>query len=85
MVEKPLAHNLDDARMLAALASRHPNIPTAVGYCHRFTPAIIEMKRRIATDELGNLVTLREHLRRLESEDADSLDERPQHERRLVQ
>jgi len=56
MVEKPLAHTLADARLLADLASRHPKVPTAVGYCHRFTPAFVEMKKRIAAGELGNLV-----------------------------
>lgn len=53
LVEKPLAHTLADARKLNGLAARHPKTVTAVGYCHRFTPAIIEMKRLIDAGEIG--------------------------------
>ena len=53
--EKPLAHTVAAAEKLAALASDHPHVVTAVGYCHRFTPAIVEMKRRIAAGEIGSI------------------------------
>jgi predicted dehydrogenase len=56
LVEKPLAHTLADARSLARLADEHPTVATAVGYCHRFVPAVVEMKRRIDAGELGELV-----------------------------
>jgi predicted dehydrogenase len=56
LVEKPLAHTLHDARELANLAAQHPRVPTAVGYCHRFVPAVNEMKRRLDAGELGELV-----------------------------
>lgn len=55
LAEKPLAHTLADARQLADLAARHADVVTAVGYCHRFTPAIIEIKRRIDSGDLGSI------------------------------
>jgi predicted dehydrogenase len=55
LAEKPLAHKLPDARQLADLAAKHSNVVTAVGYCHRFTPAIIEMKRRVESGALGSV------------------------------
>jgi predicted dehydrogenase len=56
LVEKPLAHTLADARALADLAAQHPSVATAVGYCHRFVPAVVEMKRRLDAGEIGELV-----------------------------
>ena len=56
LAEKPLAHNLDDAKKLAELATRHADVPTAVAYCHRFVPAVLEMKRRSQSGALGKLV-----------------------------
>jgi len=55
LVEKPIAHRLPDAKRLAELAAKHANIVTAVGYCHRFTPAILEMKRRIDAGAIGSI------------------------------
>ena len=55
LVEKPLAHTLADAQKLADLAARHPGVVAAVGYCHRFTPAIVEMKRRLNSGEIGEV------------------------------
>lgn len=56
MVEKPLAHCVSDAQALVELAARYPDTPTAVAFCHRFTPAIREMKRMIERGDLGTLV-----------------------------
>lgn len=56
LVEKPLAHCVSDAQELVRLAERYPNTPTAVAFCHRFTPAIREMKRMIERGDLGALV-----------------------------
>ncbi len=53
--EKPLAHTLADARRLADAAVRHPGVFSAVAYCHRFTPAVIEIKRLIAAGKIGRL------------------------------
>jgi predicted dehydrogenase len=58
LAEKPIAHNVTDATAQAALAAAHPRLVCAVGYCHRFTPAIIEMKRRIAAGEIGDVTRL---------------------------
>jgi predicted dehydrogenase len=55
LMEKPIAHTLADAKTLASLAQRHSNVTTAVGYCHRFTPAIAEMKKRIAAGDIGDV------------------------------
>lgn len=56
LLEKPLAHNLTDSRELVELARTYSNVPTAVGYCHRFVPAVLEMKRQLESGELGQLV-----------------------------
>jgi predicted dehydrogenase len=56
LVEKPLAHTLADSRRLQEIARAHPSIPTAVGYCHRFVPAVLEIKRRIEARELGTVL-----------------------------
>ena len=56
MVEKPLAHSVNDAQTLLDLAKAHPKTPAAVAYCHRYTPAIREMKRRLDAGDLGNPV-----------------------------
>lgn len=53
--EKPLAHTLADARKLAALAARHKRTPAFVGYCHRFSPAILAMKRFAAEGRIGRV------------------------------
>lgn len=55
LVEKPLAHSAADASALAALAREHRSVLTGVAYCHRFTPAVLEMKRRAAAGELGTV------------------------------
>ncbi|MEM6562379.1 MAG: Gfo/Idh/MocA family oxidoreductase, partial [Planctomycetota bacterium] len=56
LAEKPLAHTADDATELADLAETFDHVTTAVGYCHRFTPAVVEMKRRLAAGDLGHAV-----------------------------
>jgi predicted dehydrogenase len=55
LAEKPLAHTLADAKTQAEIGAAFPKLVSAVGYCHRFTPAIIEMKKRIASGEIGQL------------------------------
>jgi predicted dehydrogenase len=55
LAEKPIAHTLADAKILAALADRHAKTSMAMGYCHRFTPGIVEMKKRIAAGEIGDV------------------------------
>ncbi len=55
LVEKPLAHTLSDAHRLNELALRHRKVVTAVGYCHRFTPAIVAMKKLLDVGEIGDV------------------------------
>ena len=52
LVEKPLAHKLLDAQKLAKLAEGYRSV-AAVGYCHRFTPAIAAMKRIMLSGQIG--------------------------------
>lgn len=52
--EKPLAHTVADSRRLAE-AARAGRAVAAVGYCHRFTPAVVEMKRLVAAGKIGRL------------------------------
>jgi predicted dehydrogenase len=56
MVEKPIAHKLADAQALLGMSYQYRNVVAAVGYCHRFTPAMIEMKKRADAGELGTVV-----------------------------
>ncbi|MEM8876099.1 MAG: Gfo/Idh/MocA family oxidoreductase [Planctomycetota bacterium] len=56
LAEKPLAHTLEDAIELSELADTFAHVPTGVGYCHRFAPAVIEMKRLLAEGDLGRPV-----------------------------
>jgi predicted dehydrogenase len=58
LCEKPLARTADDAQALKQLAAERPSVPAAVAYCHRFAPAVIEMKRRLETGDLGQLVRI---------------------------
>lgn len=57
LCEKPLARTLDEARSLVELAHKHDAADRCfVGYCHRFTPAMLEMRRRLAAGDLGHAV-----------------------------
>jgi predicted dehydrogenase len=56
MSEKPLAHTLGDAKKLASIAKRSKKSPLVVGYCHRFTPAVLRMKELLAEGRIGTLV-----------------------------
>jgi predicted dehydrogenase len=55
LAEKPLAHTVADAHELNIIAARYNRRASFVGYCHRFTPAIVEMRRRIRGGEIGAL------------------------------
>jgi predicted dehydrogenase len=54
--EKPLAHTPTDAQQLARMSSDYKNATAVVGYCHRFVPAVREMKRQIEAGELGTML-----------------------------
>jgi UDP-N-acetylglucosamine 3-dehydrogenase len=52
LVEKPLAHTIEaGTRMVEAF--RDASLVGAVGHIERFNPALQELRRRIAADELG--------------------------------
>lgn len=56
LAEKPIAHTVADAKKLADLTAKYPETTAVVGYCHRFTPAIEEMKQKIDGGELGTIL-----------------------------
>ncbi|QOJ01443.1 MAG: Gfo/Idh/MocA family oxidoreductase [Phycisphaeraceae bacterium] len=55
LTEKPIASTVADAERLAEAARSRPGLRTAVAYCHRFTPSVLEMKRLIASGRIGRL------------------------------
>jgi 1,5-anhydro-D-fructose reductase (1,5-anhydro-D-mannitol-forming) len=55
LVEKPLAADVAEAEALAALASSMPDRVTALGFCHRLTPAVLEMQRLVESGAIGRL------------------------------
>jgi predicted dehydrogenase len=57
LVEKPLAANLAEARRLAADLGRTP-APVAVGFQHRFNPAVAAVAAALADGRIGTLSSL---------------------------
>lgn len=62
LLEKPMTQTLEEAKALIQLAQRN-DAKIAVGHIERFNPAIMELKRRVVSGELGQLFHL--HARRL--------------------
>jgi predicted dehydrogenase len=62
LVEKPLAFSLDEARTIID-AAESQGVKLAVGHIERFNPAVVEIKRRLAEQELGRIFQV--HARRL--------------------
>lgn len=58
LCEKPLAHSLDDAMAIAEAVERAGTL-FSVGFCHRFEPAIEQLKQMIGNGELGQVMTFR--------------------------
>ena len=59
LCEKPLSRTAAEADELVKIAEKHDATGRCfVGYCHRFTPAIVEMRRRLRSGELGSAVRL---------------------------
>ena len=54
LCEKPCGLNAADARKAANIVSRH-GVPLQVAYWRRFVPALQDLRRRIATGEMGTL------------------------------
>lgn len=61
LIEKPVAHDLPAAkRLVDAFAAN--NLVAAVGHVERFNPALIELRKRIAEGQLGQVYQI--HTRR---------------------
>ncbi|MFT3788159.1 MAG: Gfo/Idh/MocA family oxidoreductase [Tepidisphaeraceae bacterium] len=56
LAETPIAHRLADAQALLGMSYQYRGVVAAVAYCHRFTPAMVEMKKRADTGELGTVL-----------------------------
>ncbi len=54
MIEKPIAHTVEAGRRVAA-AFEEAGLVGAVGYVERCNPAILELRRRLAAGELGQV------------------------------
>lgn len=54
LVEKPIAHTLDQARAIVTICQCH-EIVLAVGHVERFNPAVISLKQRLQQGELGRV------------------------------
>lgn len=62
LIEKPMTSTVEEARILLDVAAAH-NVKIAIGHVERFNPAVIELKRRLVANELGQIFHL--HARRL--------------------
>ncbi len=62
LIEKPITATIEEALALIKLAAERQR-RIAVGHVERFNPAVMELKRRIATGDLGQIFTL--HARRV--------------------
>jgi UDP-N-acetylglucosamine 3-dehydrogenase len=62
LIEKPMTSTVEEARTLLDIAVAH-NVKIAIGHVERFNPAVIELKRRLVANELGQIFHL--HARRL--------------------
>jgi predicted dehydrogenase len=62
LVEKPLAATVEEGRRIAELA-RAAGVPLTAGHIERFNPAVVELKRRLRTGELGRVFQV--HARRV--------------------
>ena len=54
LIEKPIASDLDEGRKLVAAAERAKKL-LAVGHIERFNPAVRELQRRLAENEVGRM------------------------------
>ena len=52
-LEKPLAGSLEDAKAIIVLAARHAGQKIQVGFCERYNPQFVELKRAVQQGVLG--------------------------------
>lgn len=57
LIEKPVADNVDDARLIAKEFDE-AGLVAVVGHVERFNPAMIEMRRRLQNGDLGEIYSL---------------------------
>lgn len=62
LIEKPIASTTDEAEEIIKMADQN-RVIVAVGHIERFNPAVIELKKRIDSGELGQIFMI--HARRL--------------------
>jgi UDP-N-acetylglucosamine 3-dehydrogenase len=62
LIEKPLAPSVEEGRTIVDSAAAH-GVKLMVGHIERFNPAVAEIQRRLAGDELGRVFQV--HARRL--------------------
>ncbi len=55
LCEKPLAHSIESGKRLCEIAAAS-EAPLMVGFRHRFLPAINELKSRIDSGDIGNII-----------------------------
>jgi len=58
LVEKPLAGTLSDAKELLRHSAQIPDSIVGVGHVERFNPALIELKTRIASGVIGEVISV---------------------------
>lgn len=54
--EKPLASSALEAQAILDMSLGHPSVVCATGFCHRFAPAVLEMKKQVEAGRIGRLV-----------------------------
>ena len=62
LVEKPIATTIEEAKEMIGEAEKN-NVKLMIGHIERFNPVVIELKKRIENNELGNI--LKVHCERL--------------------
>ena len=58
LIEKPVAGLLKDAKELLDYSRRHSDAIIGVGHVERFNPALIELKKRLASGVVGDVVSV---------------------------
>ncbi|MCD4859712.1 Gfo/Idh/MocA family oxidoreductase, partial [Campylobacter coli] len=51
LIEKPLALNLNEINEISNLAKDH-NVKVGVGFCERFNPAVLALKKELQNEEI---------------------------------
>ncbi len=54
LIEKPVTSSLDDAKQLMSVIEKYQT-PVAIGYCLRYLPSSIEVKKVIESGKLGHI------------------------------